>query len=346
MTLLQRVSEYLVEQVKPFAQTIDHDPTALRKALKGLCELEAMSLKRPTEFGGPATSEGDFRSFQEQVARSSGTLAFLQTQHQSAVSMLSKSDNSPLKQAYLPFMHNGEKLLGIGFSQLRRPGKPVLQAVRDGAGYVLEGTVPWMTGLGFFPEFIVGAALEDGSSLFGIIPTEAIGVVPSAPMKLAAMEAAQTVSISIDGFLLTDNQVVFVKPIGWIQNNDQINITLQGHFAIGCALAGIDIVRQASSAKALPFLGSSADQLETEVCECREAMIAKSTDSLSNLAIRAWAIELAVRCAHAAVTASSGLANSSSHPAQRVFREALVFTVSAQTTPIMESTMARLVQRR
>jgi len=62
------------------------------------------------------------------------------------------------------------------------------------------------------------------------------------------------------------------------------------------------------------------------------------------LAVRAWAIDLAVRCAHAAVTASSGAANSLSHPAQRIYREALVYTVSAQTTPIMEATLKRLIR--
>ena len=62
------------------------------------------------------------------------------------------------------------------------------------------------------------------------------------------------------------------------------------------------------------------------------------------LNVRAWAIDLAARAAHAAVTASSGAANSLEHPAQRIYREALVYTVSAQTTPIMEATLRRLVR--
>jgi hypothetical protein len=62
------------------------------------------------------------------------------------------------------------------------------------------------------------------------------------------------------------------------------------------------------------------------------------------LHLRAWAIDLAVRCAHAAVTVSSGAANYSNHAAQRVYREAIVFTVSGQTTAVMEATLNRLVR--
>ena len=61
-----------------------------------------------------------------------------------------------------------------------------------------------------------------------------------------------------------------------------------------------------------------------------------------NLQLRSWAINLAGRSAQAAVTVSSGAANYKHHAAQ-VYREALMFTVSGQTTEIMEATLARLV---
>jgi hypothetical protein len=87
--------------------------------------------------------------------------------------------------------------------------------------------------------------------------------------------------------------------------------------------------------------------LEAELEELRAATedarsrISEDTTQ-ERLDLRAWQIELSVRCAHAAVTSSSGAANSLNHPAQRVYREALVFTVSAQTGPVMEATLARI----
>jgi len=351
--ILDIAERFLNEEVAPQSVEIDLHREALRRALNGLCQRELMALRRPQEYGGPAVAEPTFRQFQEEVARYSGSLAFLQTQHQSAVSMLAKSDNEELKREYLPFMGNGDKLVGIGFSQLRRKGDPMMKAESCDGGYLLNGHVPWITGWSFYPEFLIGATLPDGQAVFGIVPLTHSDdkngkVTVSEPMRLAAMESAMTVTADFVNFHLAEEKVALIKPSNWIQNNDLINITLQGHFALGCARAGLDILQIAAEKKGLPFLRDAYQKLNEELEECRQATTtAQATpneeSTTERLQIRAWAIHLAVRCAHAAVAASSGAANSLSHPAQRVYREALVYTVSAQTTPIMEATLKRIV---
>jgi hypothetical protein len=112
-------------------------------------------------------------------------------------------------------------------------------------------------------------------------------------------------------------------------------------------MAGLDIVQAAYSTKQFSFISQAWDKLNQELSNCRSAIrLAQQDRSVSldkRLQLRAWAIELAVRCAHAAVTVSSGAANYKNHAAQLVYREALVFTVSGQTTAVMEATLARLV---
>jgi alkylation response protein AidB-like acyl-CoA dehydrogenase len=354
--ILREAVEFLRDEVSPRANEIDIDLDALKWALDGFCKRDLMALRRPAEYGGPGFSEPMFRDFQEAVARFSGSLAFLQTQHQSAASMIAKGDNEPLKQATLPMMGNGERLIGIGFSQLRRPGPPMLTASKKEGGYELNGSVPWVTGFGLFGEFLIGASLKDERAVFGVVP-----FVPTwrldgeisftEPMRLAAMESPQTVSAHLTDFFLPDEDVAFIKPAGWIQNNDMINITLQGFFALGCARAGLDQLLAAYEKKQSPFIMTAYDALDRELTACRNKTIEvqesgdEEVTTNEKLKIRAWAIDLAVRCAHAGVTAHSGAANSSSHPAQRVYREALVYTVSAQTTGIMQATLERLVGR-
>lgn len=315
-----------------------------------MCERELMALKRSREFGGPEISEESFRKFQEEIARTSGSLAFLTTQHQSAVSMLSRSENRKLLDDYLPKMANGERLVGIGFSQLRRGGPPIMRATETEGGYLLEGHVPWVTGWDFYPEFLIGATLPDGRALFGIVPLHSTSdgsVTVSPPMRLAVMESANTVTVDFKGWLLPHEKLAFIREANWIRNNDQINIALQGHFAMGCAQAGLDILLGNAEKKALSFLTNAHDALAAELAECRTATAAAQADASEEttderLQVRAWAIDLAVRCAHAAIASSSGAANSLDHPAQRVYREALVYTVSAQTPAIMEATLQRL----
>lgn len=349
------VDRKLSETVAPHANLIDRSTPALRRALAVLLDQGWMCLRRPTAYGGPEVTEPEFREFQECVASYSGALAFLQTQHQSAVALISRGANEDLKQRFLPRMHTRQGLTGIGFSQLRRPGPPVLRAEAVDGGYRLNGSVPWATGHRLFPHLLLAGSLEDGRSIFGLTPfrdaeRDGGSIRFSQPMKLAAMESARTVSAELQNWFLPDRAVVSLKPPQWIHRNDMINITLQGFFAIGCARAGVRLVEQAAAKSGATYVRAAAVALGEEIGECRKAMSdAQQADgeltTEAKLRTRAWAIDLAMRCAHAAITASSGAANLASHAAQRVLREALVFTVSAQTAPIMEATLTRLVQR-
>ncbi|HEY9607205.1 MAG TPA: acyl-CoA dehydrogenase family protein [Allocoleopsis sp.] len=359
--LLDLAQSYLRESVAPIAGDMDRDPEVLRDALKGMGDRSLLALRVPNCWGGAEVTEETYRCFQQLVPRYSGALAFLQTQHQSAAQILSNSNNESLKQQYLPRMSNGQVLIGVGFSQLRRPGEPLVKASPVAGGYQLDGTVPWVTGFGFFHNFIVGATLPDGSAIYAVVPfTETIQtgsdtldgtstqsrITFSEPMQLAAMQSTNTVTATLTHWFLPDEHVVVAKPAGAIHENDKRNVLHHGFFALGCARAGLDIVEAAYQAKQLPFIRSALESLHQELSRCQsEMMQALPPDSQSwekRLQLRAWAIDLAIRCASAAVTVSSGAANSIDHPAQRVYREALVFAVSGQTTAVMEATLARL----
>lgn len=348
--ILTKAHEFLVNDVAPNANAIDGSESALHSALDGLCQRNLMALRCPAEYGGPDLNERAFREFQESVARYSGALAFLQTQHQSAVSMIAKGDNSDLKSELLPKMGNGERLIGIGFSQLRRPGDPILKAEETRDGYRLSGQVPWVTGHQFYGDFLIGASLPDGRAVFGVVPfvdseCNGGGIRFDGPMRLAAMESPRTMSATLENWLLPHHLVGFVKPSGWIENNDMINVTLQAWFALGCARAGLDIVLRAYERRGAEFLKEAWTKLDQELGECHEAARNLELPLEQRLKARAWAIDLAARCSHAGVACSSGAANSIHHDAQRVYREALVYTVSAQTAQIMEATLSRLVER-
>jgi alkylation response protein AidB-like acyl-CoA dehydrogenase len=351
--LLDLAESYLRESVAPVASEIDENPLALKEALQGLGNRSLLALRVPKSWGGAQVSEETYRRFQQLVPRYSGALAFLQTQHQSAAEMLTNSENESLKRQYLPYMGRGQVLVGVGFSQLRRQGDPPVKAIPIEGAYQLEGEVPWVTGFGFFQDFIVGAALPDGRAVYGMVPfnersQDAGGAIAfTEPMQLGAIASTNTVTATLTDWFLPEERVVFVKRAGAIHDNDKKNVLYHGFSALGCARAGLDILEAAHSSKQLPFLKLAFESLNEEVTRCNAAMIeALPPESQSweeRLQLRAWAINLAVRCANAAVTVSSGAANYRYHAAQRVYREALVFTVSGQTTAVMEATLARLV---
>jgi alkylation response protein AidB-like acyl-CoA dehydrogenase len=344
--LLTEVEDWLKSEVRPIANQLDGDPALLAEVYKVMAAKGWIALKVYESQGGPGISEEVFREFQELIARYSGALAFLQTQHQSCANILMKSTNPDLEQNLVPLMVKGERLVGLGFSQLRRPGEPIMKAVETEGGYLITGHAPWITGWGIFDTWIVGATLPDGRAVFGLLPLEPReGMNFSDPMKLAAFESAQTVTADLGDVFLPHDQVVFVKRPGWIQTNDMINITLQGWFALGCARAALDVMEEAYRRRKSDFILEAAQALEKERLECREALKRADDPEDDRLRARAWVIDLAVRCSHGAIIASSGAANSLAHPAQRVYREALVYSVSAQTMPIMQASLRQLMAR-
>jgi alkylation response protein AidB-like acyl-CoA dehydrogenase len=57
---------------------------------------------------------------------------------------------------------------------------------------------------------------------------------------------------------------------------------------------------------------------------------------------RAACIELGVRAGHAALAACGGAATALDHPAQRILREAALYTTTAQASALRAATLARL----
>lgn len=351
-SLLEVAERLLRSSVAPQAAEIDCNSQALQVALAELGKQALLGLRIPQQWGGAAVDETAFRNFQEMMARYSGALAFLQAQHQSAGSMLIRSSNESLKQAYLPRMSTGESLVGISFAHLRREDCPV-KAIAVPGGYQLHGIAPWVTGWQFFQTFVIAAVLPDGRAVYGMVPfantqqEQGGRLVCSEPLSLAAMTSTNTVTVEFVEWFLSESQVVRVTPADAVSKNDRLNILQHSFFALGCASAGLDILEAAYHRKSLRSIQVAHDALTQELATCRQAIYTAKPgveDFATKLHLRAWAIDLAGRCAQTAVVASSGAANLSDHPAQRVYREALVFSVSGQTQAIMEATLEKLSQ--
>ncbi len=351
--LLVRAERYFQEIIAPQAATIDCNPEALRKAIQGMGHLSLLALRIPKSWGGAELSELDYCRFQITIARYSGALTFLQTQHQSAANQIANSNNQYLKQEYLPFMAEGKVLVGVGFSQLRRRGEPLMKAIPVAGGYLLEGEVPWITGFGFFQDFIIGATLPDGGELYGIAPFKATiqqsggSISFSDILELNAMGSANTVKGRLKGWFLEGDRLLRIKPAGSIHQNDKKNVLHHGFYALGCAWAALDILELAEKKKGLASIQEAFVSLKRELTNCQFVMfVAVKMENKcfeEKLALRVKAINLARKCAGAAVVASSGGANSKYNPAGRVYREALMFSVFGQTTAVMEATLSQLI---
>jgi alkylation response protein AidB-like acyl-CoA dehydrogenase len=337
---------FLSDWVRPRANTLDQDVGSLREALAEMGRRGLLGMRVPREYGGLGLDPLEFRRLQEASARASGALAFLESQHQSACSLVARSPNESLKARLLPRLARGDDTSAIAFSHLRRPGPPLVRATPVPGGYRLDGRLPWVTGWGLFTVCVTAAPLPDGRILFAVHPlVESAAIRPTAPLALAAMAVTQTVEIIASNLVVPEADIVEIHPATWIQENDRIAIALQSPLALGCAQAGIDVLREEAAKKNNGAMREAADRLDRELAACRgEAYRAmeENSDLQRGLAARAAAIELAGRTTHAAVLAAAGAGNLLNHPAQRVYREALAFSVLALSPPIQAAAIDRL----
>ncbi|MGB3296269.1 MAG: acyl-CoA dehydrogenase family protein [Phormidesmis sp.] len=340
---------YLTEQVVSIAHRLDSESAMLFEAFEELGKRELLVPKSPVALGGLGLNTLDFLQFQSLIAQHSGALAFLQTQHQSAANFLLASQNRALAEAYLPAMAVGEKRVGVGFSQLRREPAPLVAQPVAG-GYRLRGEVPWVSGAGLFDEFVGAAMLPTGEAVFGLLPLVSCGdseaqIAVSEPMALFAMAATNTVCVQLQNWFLPAAQVVGIRPKGWIAKRDRTHPLSPLGLMFGCTQAGIDSLQTSLKRRQIDkaianTLTAQLSQLQAELPE----MMALPEDTYrQKLALRGRAISLMNTCAQAAIIAASGAANVLGHPAQRVYKESLVFSVSGQTTAGAIASLSQLL---
>lgn len=349
----------------PNAQRTDRGSGPNRENFRALAEAGLLGLASPRKYGGLDASGATQREYTEILASYCGVTTFTQAQHHGPSRMIANGPNDALKRRLLPELASGRKLCAISFAHLRRPGPPVLRAEPVSGGYRLHGTAPWVTGWGLMDQVVFGATLPDGRFLYVWSPGDRTefadlfeGITPpegewgtlsaSAPLALCAMNASATVELKLEDWFVPEAHRLSESDRETMQRNDRNGVLGATAMPLGCAAAGVRTLQQAAERRSLHAIRRAADAFASELTDARaqvEMWSARNSDPEffeNAVKTRAWCIELALRTAHAAVTASSGAANLLDHPAQRLLREAMFYTIQAQTQEVMDATLARL----
>src|SRR4051812_19637716 len=131
----------------------------------------------------------------ERLAAACLTTCFLLSQREAAVRRIADMGSDSLRLELLPSLACGESFATVGLSQLttsRQHGAPALRARTTSDGFVLDGTVPWVTGAARADYFLVGATVENNQQVLLLVPANAVGVAVGAPLDLMALQGSLT----------------------------------------------------------------------------------------------------------------------------------------------------------
>lgn len=312
-----------LSRIRDFASSLQSDAERLDTDSDLLADWYVRFAMQELHVGWSARQPLSGREFCEVLAllaESNGAFAFLVLQQLVANSKLgdSLSENAPLPR------------IGVAFGHLR---KPQGQSPRWN-GKRVSGIVPWMTGAGMFEKVILGVRDRDNNEIYVLAEaTDCPAFRHSAPMNLVACSGTRTVNVTLDNFPLDANAVLQTDPFGTLASNDSQSVLYQTPLMVGCVRACSKLIRDSTIVGQAERL--RCEEITTNLLERVYAAFDVGCTPEAGRQLRAELGDFAVRLARLAVMASGGAGLMHGHPAQRLAREALLYSVMAQTPDIV-----------
>ncbi|MFE7172718.1 acyl-CoA dehydrogenase family protein [Streptomyces sp. NPDC057616] len=336
------------------ARTLAHDllaPQAARVDQEGVppSHIEAirgaglLGVGAPREYGGADASDAVAREVSEILAGACCSTWFVQTQHHTPVKLLARAE-LPVRERLLRPLATGELMAGIAFAHVRAFPRVPVRARADRGGWRFDGTVPWYTGWGLNDVMLLAGVTEADEVVFAFTEAqEQPGLRPSPPMRLAALSAARTVSLELDGLWLPDESVVLRTPQDKFALVDRPRNTNASPAVFGVAEAALSLLDGAGEAR-------TARALRDRLGEVRRQAYALAAHPVPHerveerLALKTRAYDLMRAATTAAIVAGGGRAMSLDGTAQRLAREGMFLLVQGQTSEVRDAHLAALAR--
>jgi alkylation response protein AidB-like acyl-CoA dehydrogenase len=329
------------------ANAADAEPTWPEASWQALARSGVLRWCVPSVYGGDGLEGVALLNGYERLAGACLTTCFILSQRDAACRRLRDGSNEVLRRRLLPALAGGQSFATVGLSQLttsRQHVQPTFVARETGAGFVLNGTIPWVTGAARADHVIIGAVLEDGRQILAALPGGLKGVTVGAPLDLMALDGSLTTEIRCDQVVL-DREWLLAGPAEKVIATGRSGTGGLETSCLALGLAGAAIGYLQNEATARPELRTSAERLEQTRQHVRQEMhklVAGNCPPEAASVLRARANTLALRATQAALTASKGTGFLRQHPAQRWVRQAMFFLVWSCPRPAADATLAYL----
>ncbi|MEU0211889.1 acyl-CoA dehydrogenase family protein [Streptomyces canus] len=302
-----------------------------------------LGVSAPKEYGGAGAPDAVAREIQEILAGACCSTWFVQTQHHSPVRLLAQS-TLPVRERLLGPLATGELLAGIAFAHVRAFPRVPVRATAERGGWRFDGTVPWFTGWGLNDVMLLAGVSEADEVVFAFTEArEQPGLRASEPVRLAALTAARTVSLELDGLWLPDDAVVLHTPHAEFALLDRPRNTNASPAVFGVAYAALRVLEDAGESATAGVLRGRLDEVRGEVYALADHPVPYERVA-ERLALKTRSYDLMRAATTAAVVAGGGRAMGLDSTAQRLFREGMFLLVQGQTTEVRRAHLDALAQ--
>ncbi|MER1968616.1 acyl-CoA dehydrogenase family protein [Castellaniella sp. GW247-6E4] len=328
------------ESLAPQAQAIDREGLYPHEFLHAFGRLGGFSAAIPRAHGGQGQGLAAQIEAIALVGHACGSTAFLAWCQSACAWYLLHSSNAGPRERYLRPIAAGELLAGTGMSNAVKHLAGIerinLRGRREGDGYRVSGSLPWVSNIGEGHLIIVAAQVENDGYIMFAVPPGTPGLILHDCPDFAGLAGSGTFNVRLKDAFIPAHDVI-AHPAQFKDYILRIKpgfVLTQIGIGLGIAEACLRIIRESNGAlgHVNRFLDDQAGTLEAELQGLRDAAGAladldAAARPLDILRARAHASELTLRAAQSAALHAGAKGYLMRHPAQRRLREALFVAI-------------------
>jgi alkylation response protein AidB-like acyl-CoA dehydrogenase len=291
-------------------------------------------------FGGNGAGAADVLATIEDVSRECVTTGFLVWCQSTCCWYLNSSTNQQLRDHVLPAVVRANQLAGTGLSNTMKSVSRIepmrVRARRVADGYILNGSLSWISNMAEDHYIAIGAELEEGGNAFVLVHGSTPGVGLSTDARYAGLEGSLTVAMRLRDAFISDAFVIAHPGDEFVPRVRVPFILTQIGMALGLVGACVDAIEKETrnGPASNRYIDDQAPELRLALQSLRDKsyQLARSWTSHSSslretFRLRAEASELALRAASAALLHAGGKGYLLRHAAQRRLREAYFIAI-------------------
>jgi alkylation response protein AidB-like acyl-CoA dehydrogenase len=360
------VRDFAQNEIAPHAGQWDETQTFPRELFGKLGELGMLGVLIPEEFGGAGLGYVEYVTILEEIGAADGGVGLGVAAHNSLCTMhLFMFAAEEVKRAFVPKLAAGEWIGAWGLTEAQAgsdAGGTRTTAVRDGSGWVLNGSKNFITHASVGEVAVLMARTTPGKAHHGIsafvVPLDHKGVSAGKKESKLGMRCSDTASLILEDCRVPAEYLLGNEGEGFIQamkilDGGRISIAA---LALGIGRGAFDAAIQYSTVReqfgkpisSFQLMRAKLADMATLVDAARlltmRAAVKKNrgeTVTLESAMAKVYASEVAVKVSEEAIQILGGYGYTRDYPVERCWRDAKLCTIGEGTSEIQRMVIAR-----
>ena len=365
-TILRTLREFCDAEIRPHVLEWDEKQEFPREAFRRLGELGFLGTIFPEEYGGAGLSTSDYAAIVEEIASVDGSVALALAAHTSlGSSHIYMFGSDAQRRRYMPRLTSGQWLAAWGLTEAEAGSDSAgtkTTAVRDGAGWVLNGSKNFITNASVGGVAVLMAVTDRGAGRHGIsafiVELDNPGIRVGKKENKLGMRASDTCTLVMEDCRIPAENLLGREGDGFI---DAMKVLDGGRISIAALSVGIargafeaalryskerrQFGRPICEFEAIQFyLAEMATDIDAARLLTERAASAKDAGrAVPRLSAQAklFASEIAVRATDRALQIHGGYGFIKDFPVEKFYRDVKLCTIGEGTSEIQKLVIAK-----